>query len=58
MTQNFCSQAGRKTTLHGFISVMSEWERASPVNKGTDDAHGQQQLEHQGQVNFPDEACG
>lgn len=28
---------------------------ASPVNKGEDDAHGHQQLERQGQVDFPDE---
>lgn len=34
----------------------SEQKRASPVNKSTDYANGHQQLEHQGQVDLPDEA--
>lgn len=46
---------------HHMVSLQrrrgSEWKRASPVNKSTDDANGHQQLERQGEVDFPDEAC-
>lgn len=30
---------------------------ASPVNKSADDPHSHQQLNHQGQVDFPYETC-
>lgn len=31
--------------------------RCSPVKKSADDANGHQQLQHEGQVDFPDEPC-
>lgn len=48
-----CSAA---QTWRGFGSVV-ERNRCSPVKKSADDANGHQQLQHQGQVDFPDEPC-
>lgn len=39
-----------------FASVVQR-NRCSPVKKCADDANGHQQLQHQGQVDFPDEPC-
>lgn len=53
----------RRKTLHGSVSAatwvgVGSGKLGSPVKESADDADGHQQLQHQDQVDLPDEACG